>query len=657
MKRSVLLSFGISLFFVCATAQERVKFGDVTPEEVRATVYDKDPEAAAVVLYESLSTRYDFRTTQLLIVNSYFVRFKILTNDGLDYANQSVSVYVGNSRTNSDDLSGLSGNTYNWEDGKVVKTKLSKEHIFVEKVSENKNRTKFTFQAVKPGSIIEYKYEIISPHYGYLDDFIFQRSIPVKYSRYELLIPEYFRFSKEVKGISPVKVTEKDENQTFMLPGGRISCISRNLLFEAKDLPGLKDERFVWSIKDYLARVTFELKAIEIPGSLHENFSNTWSQVDERLLDFNNFGKQFNHKLFKEELASLVKPEMTSNDKISAIYNMVRSKVKWNDERTLWAKNPKDALKKGLGSSGEINALLICALREAGFDAYPVVLSLRPSGRIPITHPTIDNLNYFIVGVDADNLTIYMDASAQYGTLNVLPPICMTDFARSIRKNSLSGWVNLSAINKGRLVANLEIEFNADGVLSGKIQEVTNGEMQYGFLSRYNGYQDQEKYIEWRQTEDNIQIADFNLSGNQGGAEKTLVKFNFTRNDVTNQEDVIYFNPILVPIFKENPFKEETRDLPVEFSYPYSVVIHSKIKIPKEYTLEEVPSPGRLNFNEKDILFSYICQYDENEHTVVVSVRLILDRIIYNQAEYAQLRDYFAHLVSVNNTQIVLKKK
>ena len=262
------------IFSHTLVSQEKFKFGKISDEEVKSTVDEKFPDASAVVLYEEMDTRFTFdRPTGTGIINRYVVRIKILTNDGVDNANQFISTRLGRSNLDNESISGFTGYTYNWVGDKVEKTKLSKENIFVEKVTEYLSRTKFAFPLVKAGSVIEYKYELSSPQFSYLEGFKFQRSIPVKYSRYFLQIPEYFTFDTDLKGYEKVKVTKSQESVSYLLTGGNtLSCSSNNLLFEVMDLPSLKDENYVWNLNDFMTRVTLELKSVMVPGTVFKNF-------------------------------------------------------------------------------------------------------------------------------------------------------------------------------------------------------------------------------------------------------------------------------------------------------------------------------------------------------------------------------------------------
>ena len=658
MKKTLLYRILFLAFISSAhcLAQD-TKFGKVSKEELEMTVYDKDPTASAVVLHEELNVYYEYdpRTT-FKLVNKYFVRIKILTNEGLDIANQTISRYVENINANSELISGLTGSTYNLVNGKVEQVKLSKEHIFEEKTSENVSRTKFAFQSVKPGSVIEYRFELLSPLYWQLKDYYFQRSIPVKYSKYSLQIPEYFSFNKETKGIEPIETSTSNKNETMYIGSEKLNFIANIYDFVTKDLPGIRDEEYIWNKSDYFSRVTFELRSFTIPGVAYKDFSNSWEKVDELLLENSNFGKQLNIKPL-EDLKIPITTEMTNLEKVRLIYNTVRSKVKWNDEKTFWIKNAKDALKKGLGTSGEINAILISTLREAGFDAYPVAMRLRSTGRIPMTHPTIDNFNYSIAAVDIDGKSVYMDASSKYGNLNIMSVDCLVDFSRSIRGENKSGWIDLTNITKNIGITNINAKFNENGEFLGKVQEVHNNQLAYSLRSIYSQSKDEQSFFDNIASIQNLEISSFSTNNIDNTNERVSIEYEFVKKDVVAGDEYIYLNPLILPIYEENPFKAEDRKLPVEFSIPFEKRYMISIDIPDGYKVEELPKSTEGAFNDKnDITYRYLISENKEIKKITLSFIFTLNRIVYFQDEYQALRDYFLFVSTNNNKQVVLKK-
>lgn len=58
--------------------------------------------------------------------------------------------------------------------------------------------------------------------------------------------------------------------------------------------------------------------------------------------------------------------------------------------------------------------------------------------------------------------------------------------------------------------------------------------------------------------------------------------------------DMMVFSPLLTFKVSDNPFKLESRDYPVEFSYPIRQRVLCHIEIPENYGIESLPSPIRL---------------------------------------------------------------
>ena len=654
--QSLIFCAVIASFSFCA-AQD-VKFGKIDKSDLEMTIYDKDSTAAAVVLYEEMDIRYQYDSQSLFkVINRYFVRIKILTNEGLSEADKYIVRYLGKNISVSERISGLSGNTYNLVNGKIEQTKLSKEHIFEEKTSETVSRTKFAFQSVKPGSVIEYKYELSSPNYWNLNDYYFQRTIPVKYSKYFLKIPEYFSFSKATRGMEPISYNQDSEFQSIHVNGNTLRFAANTYEFIAKDLPGLKSEDYVWSVRDFMSKVTFELHSFVIPGVIHKNYSISWENVDEQLLENKNFGGQFDLKILKDEWATLPIGGMSNTEKVRAIYYLVKSRVKWNDENTFWINNPREAWRKGVGTSSEINAILISALREAGFEAYPIAMRLRSSGRLPLTYPTIDSFNYFIVAVTVDGKPIYLDAAEKYGDLNVLSTSCLSDYTRSIRSKKQSSAVNLTNISKSSGIKTISARFNEDGCLSGKIIETGTNQVGFAMRNRYSRSKDEQDFFDNLASSQNITISSPTIENIDKTGEKVTIEYEFVKNDVVLGDDYIYFNPLISALYDENPFKAEERKLPVEFSYPHDRRINVMFVIPEGYKVVELPKPTRVVTNEKnDATYQYLVSENKETGMITVSLQFSLNRVVFLQNEYKILRDFFLHLATSNNEQVVLKK-
>jgi hypothetical protein len=635
-------------------AQNGFKFGDVPVEQLEMTVYEKDSTAAALVLYEDRDVYYDFKVNGFEIITNYMVRIKILTQEGIEYADGSIPFYTEKTRDLSETISNLTGFTYNLENGKVVKEKLSKNYIFTEEVSDNLKRMKFAMPAVKVGSVIEYKYKLASPYYSSPEDVQFQRSIPVQYSRFQIRIPEYFIFNREMKGYERLVFKSQSVNGSFLVNGDLIQHVAEEITVEVNDLPALKDEDFVWNYNDFKAGIRFELSKVQFVGSYYKDFSQTWGNIVKMLKEHPNFSKKFNNKsIFKEELPVALASQSNVTDSIRAILDLVRSKVKWNDKATLLVVNPQKALKEGVGTSGEINALLMTALNNAGFTSYPVVMSLRSRGRIPFTYPSIDNLNYFVVGVDVGDKNYYLDATLSYTDVNVIPIDCMVDKALRIYPNSFD-WIDLSTIGNNTNQSFLNLSFNENGILMGDKKEIYSGEIAFAFKKEYNRAKDETDYVETQETKNDIRISDYKVEESRKNNYNFMETYTFEKNDIQlGDNTVIALNPLLFKAMKSNAFKSEARKLPVEFPFPYEEKINITLTIPEGYTVDEIPKPERIVFDDQ-IDFSYLIQ--QNHDKVQLAVRFILKTSIIPVQEYNQLRDFWSKVFAKKNEFITLKK-
>ena len=126
-------------------------------------------------------------------------------------------------------------------------------------------------------------------------------------------------------------------------------------------------------------------------------------------------------------------------------------------------------------------------LRDAQIPCYPVVMSRRDAGKLPISHPSILKLNTFIVGIaDTDSTFAFLDGSIDYGFINVLSPILMVDQARIIHDMGASYWVNLSQLGKHQIDSKVDGYICPEGKIKGTRRTQYTGLDTYSFRTRYH---------------------------------------------------------------------------------------------------------------------------------------------------------------------------
>lgn len=645
--------------FVFISSYSQSEYGKVTVDELQMTTYPQDTTAVAVILSKVGETRYIYSELYgFQFETTLKVKIKILKTEGLEYCTSSINYTEINSQRR-EVIDGLSGTTYNLVDGKIEKIKLGKEHIFNEDIEDTYKLRKFALPGAKVGSIIEYKYTLISDFLFRLRDFEFQSSIPTAYVSYEITIPEYFTYNKNMPGYERVIATPKQVNESFMvryrdysgqLRMERVQCLAERITYVGNNLAALKSEPYLWSLNDYRTKISYELQSERPPYGLVTSYITSWPKIDEDLMKQGSFGGELKKQgLFKDDVVagdiSLVKAK--------EIQDMVKSKVKWNENSSFYPSNLKDALKKGLGNSSDLNFLLINALKAANFDAYPVVLSTRAKGRLPVGNPSLAALNYVITAVQIDSLTYFTDASAKYGDWNILPENVMVPQARVIMSDKYGYWVDLSTVASGREVLIGQYSFVGDQLVK-KVSETERGLDAYRFRKNYYSYENKEQYIEKLGTVLSGEVEDFEVSNLDNTVADVKVGY-VLKTDMPLGDDVIYINPMLEKHFSENPFKSENRIFPVNFPYlsNYSQMI--TIAIPEGYVVDELPKSEKYIFGDNALNFSY--RIIATESQVQLQYIFNVNSLLILPDSYTDLQDFFAKVIQKNSEQVVLKKK
>ena len=420
-----------------------MKYGKPSEEELAMTIYAPDTSATAVVLYSKCEVRYDLLANNFRILYNYEVKIKVLKSEGASYADIRIPYYSNESNaviTLKESISQLDASAYNMEGGEMVRTKMKRDLVFTERINKQYMQLKFSIPAVREGTVFEYKYQLSSDLYYSINLWEAQRDIPVIFTQYDITIPEYFKFNLDMRGPHPMASKDETSSLTFLLslPGGQtemLSCNGRHMIFTGEHLPALRPDNYVWCANDYMSSVYFELRGVDFPGSFYRSFTHTWEEIDQMLLQDEDFGAMLKMRNpYRDEMASLSLDQLPDRqNRIAAIYTFLKQKISWNGQYGLYGNEVKKAVKNGTGSNADINFILMSMLRDAQIPCYPAVMSRKDRGILPYSYPSIQKLNTFIVGIaDTDSTLVFLDGSVINGYMNTLPPVLMVNSRRQM---------------------------------------------------------------------------------------------------------------------------------------------------------------------------------------------------------------------------------
>lgn len=667
MKRT-LLAFVILAVSSIDCFSQKLELGNVTLAELQEKVHPKDSSAVAAILFEKGNTFFEFRQGEgFSLITEVETKIKIYKKEGYEWANQEVAFYSPGSDPESVDFS--KSITYNLVNGQIEKTKTKKENEFSEVKNKFWSSKKLAMPNVKEGSIIEYKYTIRSPYISRFPDWRFQKTIPVNHSRYVTDIPEYFFYNVYRKGTlfpteekdrlnKSIRIDEKTLSTTrtgaYNHDVQNINYFVNRTIYKLDDIAAINEEAYVNNINNYIAALEHEHSGTQMPQQTFKSYSTTWEDVTKYIYENPDFGQQLNKSnYYEDDLKTLLQGLTTDEEKIATVFTYVQNRMSWDKYNSyLCDGGVKKAYDDKTGNAAEINLMLVSMLRFAKLDANPVLVSTRSNG--VALFPSRTAYNFVIAAVNVNNALVLLDATSKIALPNVLPTRDLNWFGRVIRKDGTSDLVDLLPKNLSYETTNVLANMDASGAVSGKVRIQYSNHSALRYRDNFAGTSNDAVVEKIEEHYNGLEVSEYEVS-NTALTEPVVEKYSLKSSNVSEIiGDKIYFSPMLYYTFKENPFKQETREYPVDFSFPFRDKYMVSVTIPDGYQVESLPKPISLSMNLKAGTFSYTVTNTANQ--IQVASVLDINTSIIAQEDYVSLKEFFKMVVDKQNEKIVLKK-
>ncbi|QXP73458.1 DUF3857 and transglutaminase domain-containing protein [Tenacibaculum sp. AHE15PA] len=672
-----LLLFIAVTFSLLTTAQE-IKFGEVFKEELKEKFHPLDSTADAAYLLKKRKTHFIYdKSRGFLVVTEYHERIKIYSTKGYEYATKKMTYYKPKSGDH-EKINSIKAYTFNLENGKILKQKLSKKNIFDDELSKYRSQKKITLPNINKGSVLDIKYTLTSPYWG-IEKINFQYEIPVKKLDYQIEIPEYFTFNSKAKGYYnvPVKQTNKPgraswttRTRTSSNTGRKFgSTIQSNVnnnqvnytihssTFIDQNIPALKgNESHIYNIANYRGGIQYELSGTKFPQSLHKNYSTNWETVCKTIYKSPSFGGELEkNNYYNDELTNLISIAKNDLDKTFKILQFVKAKVKWNGYYGKYTDlGVKKAFKEGVGNTADINLMLTAMLRSANLNANPVLISSKNNG-IPL-FPTIEGLNYVISKVNFnDGKFILLDATETYSMPNTLPHRALNWLGREVFKDGSSKEVSLTPRYFSKENNILHIKINNLGEVNGMMRKTLSGHSAMYFRKK-NSQKKESEVKASLEEKYSIEINDYKLLNEKKLLKPVIRSFKFTSEDfIENINGKLYFHPMFFLATTNNPFKSKERNFPVDYIMPWQDNFSVSITIPQTYSIESYPENIAIGLPDNLGIFKFQITIQQNK--IKLSSIMQINSNIITPEHYNSLQRFYKDLVSKQTEKIVLIKK
>lgn len=668
MKLCLLVISLLTVGITAVSAQDKVpvKFGKVSPDDFARKVYSIDSNANAVIIADVGSTEIVGNIKGGFSLEfKWYRRVHILNKNGYDISNVTIPLYI--SGDNEEKLENLKAVTYNLEEGKVKEVKLdTKSGVFKNVLSKNMSERKFTFPDVREGSIIEYEYRVKSDFLFNLRGWEFQGDAPRLWSEYVVTIPQFTNYVFMMQGyMSPTFRENKAGQQSFSVTSSGGTGASERFNFNAntqmhrwvfKDVPVLKEESFTSTVDNHITKISFQLSEIREPLT-YKKIMGTWNQLAHDLLEDESFGEGLkrDNNWLGDYIGSIVKAGGSKEDIARRIYKYVQDNYTCTNHYTKYtSQNLRNIAKSRKGNVAEINLLLTAMLRYADIKADPVILSTKANGYTYSLYPLLDRFNYVICEAKIDEKTEFLDASWPRLGYGKLTSDCYNGHAREISVEAPPLQFVADSLME-RKVTSVFIINDEQGKLIGSLQQTPGYYESYRLRNRLAEKGKEQYFTEAAKAlHSDAVIQDPFIDSLDLLDMPVKVQYKFTLN--SENEDIVYFNPMFGEGWKENPFKAAERLYPVEMPFAFDETFLLRMDVPAGYEVDELPKQMVVKLNEYDEgMFEY--RISHSNGVISLRSRLRLSRANFQPDEYELLREFFSMVVAKHNEQIVFKKK
>ncbi len=626
-------------------------FGNIKQKELEMTRYDKDTSANAVVLYEHANSVVINNNQKIFIRTTVYKKIKIFNKDG--EKNATVKIYIYNNKNKSrEKVNDIKAITYNKGE---LNVNLLKDNIFTKTIDPNWEEVTFTFPNVKPGSVLEYHYNLESEFFFNFTGWVFQSDIPKIYSEFHALIPGNWKYNRSLKGMLRLATNKAEIKRNCFSVGSSFFADCEDLTYAMKDVPAfIEEEEYSTSKNNYISKIKFELAEITYTDGTSKKFTTSWKETDKRLKSDESIGRQLKYSTFFSK--NLPNELLIIDDKLSqckSIYMHMQNHFSLNDEKTYIFKDvdAKRAYKERLGSVSEINLALISALRAVDIDTKIILLSTKSKGFPTKVHPVMTDFNYLAAHITINNHTYLLDASDKYLSFDMLPFKALNSYGRVLDFKNESYWFSLSPEIKSFKRVSAKLTMNEEGLLVGNVKEINNG-----YFSKFKRelIKNEEDYLTYLENEnENFEILSYN-NKNLNKLENSLEE-NF-EIEIKSAEFIgnkIYLNPFIEK-YTKNPFQLNQRNYPINFGFKINTLYRIQIDIPNDYIIKTIPK--NIAFKLPNNGGSFITNFKKENHKIFIYSKINLNQTIYKTSEYQYLKEFYNQIIKTQNSLITLEK-
>jgi len=617
-----------------------------TDEELKMTEQPEVPGTAAVCLFKEEISEDSLHAW------SNYVRLKVLTDKGKEYANVELGQYY-NRNTGGFTISDIQGRTIH-PDGTIIPFTGKPYEKTIEKGQGVQQTAKvFTLPDVTVGSILEYRYKLRYDERSYM--------IPTWYVQTGLYTRKAHYLWRPI-GLVPSwsSILPKDAVVTkTKIPS--VSGGSVNLELVVHDVAPVPVESFMPPVLSQSYRVLFYYAAIHAPDEFWKQEGLIWAKAMDKFIGPDS--------KMKDVAASLVAPGDSDDQKLRKIYAAVMTLENTNFTRKHSEaenkaegfdeiKNVDDIWNRKRGNDRQITDLFIALARASGMKAYAMLVPARDRSMFLPDFLSFTQLDDFIAVVNVDGKEQYFDPGQRdcpYGYLawkhTLVQGLRQTDsgaviasvLGEPMSSSRTQRVAQLTIDEHGAATGTVRMQWTGGGALPWRQINLMGDATSLNHLlqtmlerSLPAGMEVQVGKIENLEDYEKPLIVNYNVKGQIGSS---------TGKRIVVPSDIFEVNA-------KPTFTQAKREQDIFFEYAHAVQDITRISFPEGLGVETSPATEQIPLANVAL---YKMNTDSTPTSITVHREFDLAKTYFKLAEYPDLRTFYNKYETKDQEPVILK--
>lgn len=124
-------------------------------------------------------------------------------------------------------------------------------------------------------------------------------------------------------------------------------------------------------------------------------------------------------------------------------------------------------------------------------------------------------------------------------------------------------------------------------------------------------------------------------------------------NPPTEINSKLYISPFSNEVITDNPFKQNSRECPIDFEYAVYKSFTASIAIPEGYAIDYLPEETTINNDLVEIEYKVL----KNENNISLQFSYYFKKAVYPTKDYGKLKFYFKEIIKLGSEKRVLSKQ